>query len=122
MFFTLNDYYFNYEKTDELGNFLSSMNPGNVVEENTDSADSAYYYDWNNILNEKSSSNILNENEAFEAMIYFLEYYSKRFKLAPKEVVDYFKMERMDSPEWKRAVEKVKVQLADKESASRNCI
>lgn len=75
--FNILEQYYDSTKNEELGELLGSMNPALFVD--SQSADSAMYFDWENIVDKVTIKKSMTSLEAFQAMILFLKFYQKEF-------------------------------------------
>lgn len=74
------DKLYDEEPDEALGDLLSSMNP--YLFKNSNSADPATWLDWVKCIDSMTKSDYVSQNEAFQAMISFLQFHEQEFGYA----------------------------------------
>lgn len=92
-------------KTDDLGCLLGAINP--YLFKDCKTADSAYWEDWLAAVIKVTTSKNLSSDEAFEAMIFFLEGQMGQFDFDLKPVIDLVQSNTFDNEFiWKSSIRK----------------
>ena len=105
MYNILQQYHNNKKNDDELGDLLYSMEPSSLSED-FQPADPETYLEWENVVNEITVKELMSCEEAFQAMILFLEFYQYEYYLRLEWLLAELS-KRTTQKKWISAVENV---------------